>query len=167
MKTQQIINELLQGKIVTIPTETVYGYAVALNNWQAIQDLMLKKERDFDSGKVFTLVPESKEAIKKYVIIPDYAKPLIEKYIPGEITIILPKNSSFKHPYFDHFSTIGIRIPKHEIFPEILPKTGALLLTSANKKGGTPKSATGHLPSTIVDGTTRELKIIRQGEVVL
>ena len=46
-----------------VPTETVEGYAVALSSKQGITDLMKLKDRGFDSGKIFTLVPESKEAI--------------------------------------------------------------------------------------------------------
>ena len=104
--------------VTVVPTETVEGYAVALSSRQGILDLMRLKDRDFNSSKVFTLVPESKKAISKYVIIPDGAKNLINQYIPGEITLILPKNPNFKHFYYDHFKSIGIRIPNHPLFPK-------------------------------------------------
>ena len=160
------INILSSGNIVTIPTETVEGYAVALNSEQGIRDLMKLKDRDFDSGKVFTLVPESKDAISKYVIIPDAAKPLIDQYFPGELTLIIPKNPSFHHFYYDHFDTIGIRIPDHELFKTIADAVGPVLLTSANPRGGTPKSLTGHQPSTIIDFTNKTApKILRQGNL--
>lgn len=154
-------------KVTVVPTETVEGYAVALSSESGIQELMRIKERDYDSGKVFTLVPESKEAIKKYAVVSERAQKLIDKYIPGEITLILPKNPDFHHFYYDHYDTIGIRIPNHPLFEELLPKTGALLLTSANPRGGTPKSITGHRPSTIVDLTGEKPKIVRQGELVV
>ena len=163
----QIIKDLLSGKIVLVPTETVEGYAVILNDMRAINNLMLKKERGYDSGKVFTLVPKSSKEIKKYAIIPKNAEPLIKKYIPGELTVIFKKNPNFKHEYYDHFDTIGIRIPNHPLFAEILPKTGPLILTSANPRGGTPKSTTGHLPSTIVDFTSNTPVIVRQGNLYL
>lgn len=163
----QIITDLLAGEIVTIPTETVEGYAVSLNSEPAVRKLMQLKDRDFDSGKIFTLVPENKSAIPKYVIIPDAAKPLIERYLPGELTLILPKNPNFHHFYYDHYGTIGIRTPDHPLFAEILPHTGPLILTSANPRGGTPKSITGHLPSTIIDFTDKHPKILRQGNLVI
>ncbi|MBQ9017857.1 Sua5/YciO/YrdC/YwlC family protein [Candidatus Saccharibacteria bacterium] len=169
MKSQS--SDLLAGKIVTLPTETVNGYAVSLNSKQAIIDLMQLKERDFDSDKIFTLVPESVSAISKYVITPPVAKSLIDRYIPGELTIILPKNPDFHHFYFDEimrrgrFNGIGIRIPDYPLFAELLPETGPLLLTSANPRGGTPKSVTGHLPSTIIDFTGKHPRIIRQGNL--
>ena len=150
--------------ILTVPTETVEGYAVYLDNETGIRELMELKDRDFDSGKIFTLVPKNKSDISNYAIIPDYAKPLIDKYVPGELTLILPKNPNFHHFYYDHFDTIGVRIPDHPLFPELLSK-GPLILTSANPRGGTPKSITGHLPSTIVDFTGKTPKILRQGNL--
>lgn len=83
--------------ILTVPTETVEGYAVALSSEEDIRALMKLKDRDFNSGKVFTLVPESKAAIKKYALIPDAAKPFIEKYLPGGLTLLLPKNPKIHH----------------------------------------------------------------------
>ena len=150
-----------------IPTETVEGYAVRLNDIEAIKELMRLKDRDFGSGKIFTLVPENTTAISKYAIIPDAARPFIEKYLPGELTLILPKNPTFKHFYYDHFDTIGIRIPDYQPFQEILASTGPLILTSANKKGGIPKSITGHSPSTIIDFTSKKLTILRQGNLII
>lgn len=153
--------------ILIVPTETVEGYAVPLDDEAGIRELMRLKCRDFDSGKIFTLVPKNKSEIAKYAIIPTEAKSFIDKYIPGEITLILPKNPDFHHFYYDHFDTIGIRIPDYALFQRILDESGPLILTSANPKGGTPKSITGHLPSTIVDFTGKEPRIIRQGNLVI
>lgn len=152
-------------RILTVPTETVEGYAVHLDDEIGIRELMQLKDRDFDSGKIFTLVPRDKTEISKYAIIPDGAMPLIKKYIPGEITLILPKNPNFHHFYYDHFDSIGIRIPDYAPFQKILDASGPLILTSANPKGGTPKSITGHLPSTIIDFTNKTPKILRQGNL--
>ena len=160
------IDILLNGRIATIPTETVEGYAVALNSESGIRELMRLKDRDFGSGKVFTLVPESVDAISKYVIVSEPAMKLITKYFPGELTLILPKNPDFHHFYYDHYDTIGIRIPDHQLFPDLLRAVGPILLTSANPRGGTPKSTTGHRPSTIVDLTNpHSPKIVRHGEL--
>jgi tRNA threonylcarbamoyl adenosine modification protein (Sua5/YciO/YrdC/YwlC family) len=163
----QIITDLKAGRVVTVPTETVYGFAVSLSSKTGIKSLMEYKERGKESGKVFTLVPESVAAIKKYAIITKCAKELIKQYVPGEITIILPKNPKFRHFYYDYFDTIGIRIPDYSMFQNLLKAVGPIILTSANKKGGTPKSDTGHLPSTIVDCTGETPRVIRQGNLVI
>lgn len=164
---EQIIKTLNSDQVATVPTETVEGYAAALKSKTAILSLMAKKDRDFNSGKIFTLVPESIASISKYAIIPDSAKPFIDKYLPGELTLILPKNPNFHHFYYDHYDTIGIRIPSHPLFPSIAREVGPILLTSANPRGGTPKSTTGHLPSTIIDFTKTTPKIIRQGNLMV
>jgi len=160
-----ILATLSNEQVATVPTETVEGYAASLKSATAVTELMRIKDRDFNSGKVFTLVPESKSAISNYVIIPPAAKPLIEKHFPGELTLILPKSPLFRHFYYNHFDTIGIRIPDHPLFPLIAKTIGPILLTSANPRGGTPKSITGHKPSTIIDFTGDKPKILRQGNL--
>lgn len=161
----KIVDSLGKEQVATVPTETVEGYAASLKSATAVTELMRIKDRDFNSGKVFTLVPESKSAISNYVIIPPAAKPLIEKHFPGELTLILPKSPLFRHFYYNHFDTIGIRIPDHPLFPLIAKTIGPILLTSANPRGGTPKSITGHKPSTIIDFTGDKPKTLRQGNL--
>ena len=180
--TEKIINSLNSDKVVALPTETVFGLAVSLNSKSALEKLIKIKNREINSGKVFTLVPESKESIKKYALIPETAKSLIETYFPGELTLILPKNPAFNHPYFDNFDSVGLRIPDFPLFSQILEKTGPLLLTSANPRGKSPAITSNEVksrlpeidilvagksnnnpPSTILDLTTKIPRVLRQG----
>ena len=182
--TKNIIKSLKSGLVVALPTETVYGLAISLNSATALEKLIYLKRREIGSGKVFTLVPESKNDIKKYAVANKIAQKLISQHIPGEITLILPKNPEFHHPYFDHFKTIGIRIPDYPLFSQILLETGPLLLTSANPRGGTPANTSEEVakllpkvdaivtgksgqnpPSTIVDCTTSAPKVVREGNL--
>ena len=182
-----IIKSLKKGEVVAIPTETVYGLAIYLNSVKALEKLIYLKRRDLNSGKVFTLVPESKDAISHYATINKTAREYIAKHIPGELTLILNKNPDFSHPYFDHFTTIGIRIPASPLFAQILPETGPLLLTSANPRGGQPaissdeivktlpkvdlvvegRTMEGKLPSTVLDITGKKPIVIRQGDLIV
>lgn len=180
----QIIKSLNSGLVVALPTETVYGLAISLSSAAALEKLIYLKKRDIDSGKVFTLVPESTSTIQNYAKLNKFSATLVNKYIPGEITLVLPKSSDFSHPYFDHFKNIGIRIPKHPLFQKILKETGPLLLTSANPRGDIPATTSDevkktmpkidilvmgtsgkHNPSTIIDCTTTPPKILRQGTI--
>lgn len=182
--TKSIISSLKNGQVVAVPTETVYGLAISLNSPTALEKLIYLKKREIGSGKVFTLVPESKFSIDTYATIPASARSYIKKYIPGEITLILPKNPTFSHPYFDHFDSIGLRIPDHPLFRNILPEVGPLLLTSANPRGEQPATtsesleksmpkidaivdgrAGGHAPSTIVSFLEKKPEIVRQGDL--
>lgn len=183
--TTQILKTLSSGGVVALPTETVFGLAISLNSPTALEKLIYLKRRDLKSGKVFTLVPESREDIEKYAVVTKLARSFISRYIPGEITLILHKNPEFSHPYFNHFSTIGVRIPKSSLFSTLLPASGPLLLTSANPRGDSPatdsetiketlpkvdllvtgKTPAGRLPSTIVDLTGKKPVIVRQGSL--
>ncbi len=183
--TSEIIKSLKSGQVVALPTETVYGLAIAFNSASALEKLIYLKRRDLNSGKIFTLVPESKTDIQKYATVDKLAREYIAKYIPGEITLILNKNPEFSHPYFDHFTTVGIRIPASPLFSAILLETGPLLLTSANPRGNQPaissdevantlpkvdlivkgRTLEGKLPSTVVDLTGKTPVIIRQGDL--
>ncbi|MBQ3430772.1 threonylcarbamoyl-AMP synthase [Candidatus Saccharibacteria bacterium] len=179
----QIIKSLNSGLVVALPTETVYGLAISLNSSTALEKLIYLKRRDLKSGKVFTLVPDGLRNFPTYAVITKLAREFIGKYVPGEITLILHKNPEFSHPYFDHFSTIGLRLPRSSLFSRILPETGPLLLTSANPRGDTPAttsaevietmpkvdvvvsgaSPAGKLPSTVVDLTGKKPVVVRQG----
>ena len=183
--TSQIAKALKEGQVVALPTETVYGLAIALNSAKALEKLIFLKRRDLQSGKIFTLVPESRSDISKYATLNKLSREYIAKHVPGEITLILHKNPDFSHPYFNHFTTVGIRIPASPLFENLLPETGPLLLTSANPRGDQPaissdevattmpkvdlivegRTREGKLPSTIVDLTGKTPKIIRQGDL--
>lgn len=175
--------ELLRtGAVLGLPTETVYGLAVSLDSEAGITKLIKIKERDFASGKVFTLVPKNRGEITKYCVVKPAAKELIDRFFPGALTLVLEKSPNFKHAYFDHFEKIGVRIPDTELFSALLPLSGALLLTSANRKGEEVVQSLAELQqvlpevdaavdgflssgiaSTVYDATTA--KILRQGAV--
>lgn len=183
--TSDIVKALKGGQVVALPTETVFGIAISLNSAKALEKLIYLKRRDLSSGKVFTLVPASKEDIKDYAVLDKRTREYIGKYIPGEITLILNKNPEFSHPYFNHFTTVGIRIPASPLFDKILKETGPLLLTSANPRGDQPaissdevaktmpkvdlivegRTREGKKPSTIVDLTGKTPKVLRQGDL--
>lgn len=179
-------NLLEQGEIVAVPTETVYGLAVKLNNQAGVKKLLKLKERQPGSGKVLTMMLPSVKEIEKYAVMNQRAKNLAIRYFPGELTMILPKRKDFKHHYFDYFDTVGIRIPEHRYMLNLLDKVGALLVTSANLRGkppyitseaiktGLPKlggvvkgEAGGRLPSTVLDLTANEPLVLRQGGLLI
>lgn len=181
----EITKALKNGQVVALPTETVFGLAIALNSAKALEKLIFLKRRDLNSGKVFTLVPESRADIAKYAVLNRMARDYISKYVPGELTLILNKNPEFNHPYFNHFTTIGVRIPASPLFLQLLPETGPLLLTSANPRGEQPavssdevvktlpkidavvegRTVEGKLPSTVLDLTSKKPIVLRQGDL--
>ena len=158
---QAIAEALTSGLVVALPTETVFGLAVSLDSASGLQNLIALKNRPLGSGTFFTLVPESRAALSRYVLLDPAEKPtvpqsanavtptaltnrpsatsqlvdLLSAHFPGPLTLILPKNPAFRHPYFDHLTKIGVRTPDTSLFSRLLPLSGPLLLTSANPRG--------------------------------
>ena len=177
---------LNRGDIVAVPTETVYGLAVKLDNIDAIRKLLDLKNREVNSGKILTMMVADVDEMQKYAVMHRHTTNLARHYFPGELTLILPKRQKFKHAYFDHFNTIGFRIPDHPFLLQLIRETGPLLVTSANARGKAPcrdskevaehlptidtivkgKSG-GNLPSTIIDWTEEEPISLRQGGLLI
>ncbi|MBR3164332.1 threonylcarbamoyl-AMP synthase [Candidatus Saccharibacteria bacterium] len=183
---KEAIEVLDKGGILAIPTETVFGLAVKLDNTPAIRKLLELKKRDKSSGKMLTLMVADTKHVSKYAEVTPRADYLMRRYFPGELTLVLPKQASFRHPYFDNFDTIGVRIPDHEFSLELLRATGPLLVTSANLRGESPctrsaeiirklpkvdgviKGVSGNnLPSTIIDLTDDQPETLRQGGLLI
>ncbi len=177
---------LENGGILAVPTETVMGLAVSIKSEDAINKLLDLKKRAIGSGKVLTIMVASVNDISKYAFLSDEQLTFARHYFPGELTLILEKSPSFSHPYFDHFETIGIRIPAHNYMLKLLKKTGPLLVTSANPRGEKPcmsdeevkerlpeikvcvkGRAGGSLPSTIIDWSGSMPRQIRAGGLLI
>lgn len=177
---------LNKGGILAVPTETVYGLAVRLDNANAIKKLLNLKNRSIDSGKILTVMLPSVNNIPDFAKISRRQMNMARHYFPGELTLVLKKNPEFRHVYFDNFDTVGIRIPAHEYMLDLLRATGPLLVTSANPRGEKPclhskevqeriknidgiirgKSG-GSLPSTIIDWSEPEPRRIRAGGLLI
>ena len=180
------IDTLNRGGILGVPTETVYGLAVKADNDQAIRKLLTLKDRQVGSGKILTMMVADVDQMCQYVYMTKDHQRIARHYFPGELTVILPKHRGFKHSYFNNFDTIGIRIPSHRYMLDLLKKTGPLLVTSANPRGEAPclnsdelamrlpdidavvKGVSGgNLPSTIIDFSTKEPVVRRQGGLLV
>ena len=177
---------LNRGDILAVPTETVYGLAVKADNTAAIRKLLELKNRQIGSGKILTIMLADVDDIKNYAVVNRKTMNLARHYFPGELTLILPKRRAFKHPYFDHFDTIGIRIPDHKYLLDLIRATGPLLVTSANPRGEAPCRSSkevaermpkvdtivegvsgGNIPSTVIDWTEEEPVPVRQGGLLI
>ena len=122
---------LNRGDVLAVPTENFYGLTVKLDNTAAIRKLLDIKNRQIDSAKILTLLVADVDDIKKYASIDRKTLNMARHYFPGELTLILPKHRTLKHPYFDHFETVGVRIPEHKYLLELIRTTGPLLAIGA------------------------------------
>ena len=182
----EVVEELNQGSVVAFPTDTVYGVAVRYDSEQAIQKLKEAKGRP--ETKPFPFMVSKIEQIEKIAVLQQRDYQLIKKWFPGAMTFLFLKTNDVKDTVTNGFQTIAIRMPDDEFILELIDKVGApLLVTSANLSGGENTSTTeevlqqlegrieaivvgqsgGKQPSTIIDATDKELKVIRQGAITL
>lgn len=177
-----IAHEIELGKVVALPTETVYGLAVLADDIEAIKKLSVLKRRA--ENKKYALMLDSPEQIPNFAKVDEFAKEFISKYLPGELTLVLPKNSDYKNTYFADSSTIGIRIPNDDFLRQVLAKSGPVLVTSANISGEPPcltsqevmeklpevdviveGKAGNHPPTTVTELKNCQIIIHRQGSL--
>lgn len=153
------VQALVEGAIVVLPTETVYGVAASVLAPQAVTRLAQIKWRE--SGQAFTLAIKSAEELWDYV--PDLQRlawRLAQKGWPGPLTIVVDhKNenslierlASEVRQHVCPEGTLGFRVPDHFFTLEVLRLLPApIILTSVNRTGESPavtaKEAAAKLP---------------------
>jgi L-threonylcarbamoyladenylate synthase len=123
--------------IIAFPTDTVWGMGCLVENFQAVDRIYEIKGRD--RSKPLILLGSKIDYLIPYLkYIPDKAWDLINKHLPGAVTLVLPKNENVSDYITSGFDTVGIRIPDFPPFIELLEKvvdSHVLATTSANLSG--------------------------------
>ena len=136
-KIQNAVNILKKGGVAIFPTDTVYGIGT-LPEKKYVEKIYKIKKRDF-SKKIIALISDKKilsELIDETDENMKKIENILEKYWPGELTVIFQANQNFTKNFDKNMETIGIRIPKNKTALEIIKKSGGVLLTtSANISG--------------------------------
>lgn len=133
------IKYLKQGKIIALPTDTVYGVAVDASNYKAVSNLYKIKNRDIK--KPVAIFVRNIFIAKKIFYFNSFAKKLVNKYLPGALTIILKvRYNSHKFLAKNLNSTnrnlLGLRVVDSYFIKSLFEKyNGVLAVTSANISG--------------------------------
>ncbi|HET9912429.1 MAG TPA: L-threonylcarbamoyladenylate synthase [Anaerolineales bacterium] len=177
--------EILQrGGLVAFPTDTVYGVGALAFDGKAVETIYVAKDRPAEKA-IPILIGDPDDLEKIGVNIPDTARKLASRFWPGPLTILVPKRADLPEAV-SATSTVGVRVPDHEVARALLRATGPMAVTSANISGAqSPVTAQevyeqlagrialvidggktpGGVPSTLVDCTLPELKILREGPI--
>lgn len=137
----QAVALLEAGKLIGLPTETVYGLAANANDPQAVCKIFAAKGRPADHPLIVHLGAD--ELLTNYARdIPEQAWILAEAFWPGPLTLILKKAVNVPDVVTGGQDTVGVRIPAHPLalavlraFAEKNPQGGGLAAPSANKFG--------------------------------
>jgi len=133
-----IISDILKNNgVIAFPTDTVWGMGCLVENEQAVQKIYDTKSRE--KNKPLILLSSRLEYLLPYIEeLPSVAKKLAEKYFPGPLTLVVKKSALTPDYITSGFDTVGIRVPAHPVFCELVEKvvpTHVLATTSANISG--------------------------------
>lgn len=131
----EVANLLKAGKLVAIPTETVYGLGANALDGKAVKKIFEAKGRPSDNPLIVHISDISSwNALVKG--IPEKALRLAEKFWPGPLTIILEKADIIPNETSGGLSTVAVRMPSHKTARAIIEKAGIpLAAPSANTSG--------------------------------
>ena len=180
----EALRALSRGRPVGIPTDTVYGLAVDPFRPGATDRLFAAKRRPRDVN-LPVLVSGRDQVEKLATALPDGACALMERYWPGPLTVVLPSRPDLAADLGNDEATVGVRCPAHPVPLALCRAAGPLATTSANRHGeptlvtaaevvdafgdAVPVVLDGGpcegLPSTVVDCTGHEPKLLREGRV--
>ena len=94
MNTTRIIQELRQGNLVVTPTDTIYGILADATNIAAVRKVKIAKHRNTD--KPLLLLVDSLDMLYAHTgALSPLEQEIIENYLPGKLTILLPKIPKF------------------------------------------------------------------------
>jgi len=136
-RIEQAVKILKAGGVVVYPTDTAYGLAVDATSLSAVKKLYRLKGRNFRKP-IHVIVPNT-AWLKKIVKLNKPALKLMNKFLPGPLTLVLPlktKGESFRI-LSAGTKSLGIRMPNHSLCIQLVKKLGRpITTTSANLAGG-------------------------------
>lgn len=121
---------LSQGKVIAVPTDTVYGLACLATDSRAIQRLYEIKRRD--EGKPLAICLSNVKEIGKWGILDGVPTGMLEVLLPGPYTICLRRTRALNRALNPGIDTVGIRVPNDKFIRSVAQIAGPLALTSAN-----------------------------------
>lgn len=183
---QNALEVLRNGGLVAFPTDTVYGVGALAFDGRAIESIYAAKDRPMEKA-IPVLIGDMSDLERVGIDIPEIARKLAARFWPGPLTVLVPKRPDLPEA-ISATATVGVRVPDHEVARALLREAGPMAVTSANISGAQSPitaqevqeqlggrislildggSTPGGVPSTLVDCTTPELRVLREGPLSL
>jgi tRNA threonylcarbamoyl adenosine modification protein (Sua5/YciO/YrdC/YwlC family) len=176
---------LAAGGVIVLPTDTVYGLA-ALPGDRAATDRLFELKGRSEQTPLAVLCGSRVQALDLVdpAAIPDLEAPTA-RWWPGPLTIVAPRRVGVHLYLGEPSSTIGLRVPDHDVVRQLAGLVGPIAATSANRHGhvtpATAVAAAGDLlgpvdlvvdggvlgqgASTVVDATQQPWRVLREGPI--
>lgn len=171
------------GRLVVLPTDTLYGIGADAFNREAVAQLLAAKGRGRHMPPP-VLVGDIRTLDGLAIDVPDYVHSLVETFWPGPLTVVVKGQPSLTWDLGDTNGTVALRMPDHDLALALLREVGPMAVSSANVTGW-PAARTiveaatqlgsavfvyldggpvgDGLPSTILDCTGAAPAILREG----
>ena len=125
---------LRRGRLVVIPTDTVYGLAALPAAPGAVRALFELKGRPDD--KPIPVLGANLESLRSVAVIEGAAERCALAFWPGPLTLVLPRAEGFDHDLGGtEDGTVAVRVPATQVARSLLREVGPLAVTSANLSG--------------------------------
>lgn len=172
-----------EGKVVVLPTDTVYGVGADAFDVVAVAMVLAAKHRGRDMPPP-VLLADARTVDGLATDVPMYAKILMRQFWPGPLTVVLRAQPSLQWDLGETNGTVALRMPDDQVALALLSQVGPMAVTSANVTGQPAATTgqealeqlggavavyledgprTGGQPSTIVDCTGEEPVLLRLG----
>ena len=181
------VSILRQGGLVAFPTDTVYGLGAGVNIPQAVERVYRVKERPPNMALPLLLADIS-QISEVAEPVPPIAWLLAKKFLPGALTIVLPKSKSVPDTITAGGKTVAIRIPAHPVPVALVQGLGMPIVGTSANLSGKPSALTagdvysqfgdrvdlvidggryrGSRESTVIDITGEVPVILREGAIL-
>lgn len=155
---------ILNGEVVGMPTETVYGLAGNAFDESAVKKIFEAKGRPQDNPLIVH-ISEFSEIYDLVKSVPENAKKLAERFWPGPLTIILEKSEKVPYAVTAGLETVAIRCPEHPVARRFIKACGVPIAAPSANLSGKPSPTTashvfadlnGRIPLIIDGGESRE-----------
>ena len=188
-KIRKTLKVLEQGGLVIFPSDSVYGALVDATNEKACQKLIEFKARPL--GKAISVFVSGFKMMNDLVEVNEKQNKILKEILPGPFTVVLKSKHKISKLLESEKGTLGIRFPMNRFIGKLTTKfSKPITATSANLSGYPPHYSVESLlkrlpkekqklidfivdvgklphnkPSTVIDLTTPEIKILREGEL--
>lgn len=183
---KKVVNVLKKGGLVIYPTDTVYGLGCDITNTSAMEKIAKLRGVKLEKAN-FSFICKDLSNLSDYVKQIDTATfKILKRNLPGPYTFILPSGSNLPN-VFKKKKTVGIRVPDNNICQSIVEELGnPIISTSIHDEDEVIEYTTdpelilekwgnkvdividggygGNVASTVIDLTTPEPEIIREGK---
>ena len=179
---------LRDGKLVGIPTETVYGLAADALNGTAVASIFVAKGRPMDNPLIVHIA-QMQQLSSLVTEIPEQAKALANAFWPGPLTMIFKKADCIPQEVSAGLDTVAVRMPSHPVGRRLIELSGCPLAAPSANRSGIPSPTNARrvvedmdgriaaivdggdcavgVESTVIDVSGERVRLLRPGAVTV